>query len=80
MNTPTLGINRQQENALQEVVNVIDEAVRSGRIAPAVRTVFNQLITQTHTLATGVPAPGASARPLTAVAAMCDIQARTVIS
>lgn len=79
-NLPTPGLNQQQENALQEVVKVIDEAVASRRIAPTVRTVFNQLITQTRALAAGVPASGASAGALTAVSAMAEISARTVIS
>ncbi|MBD2769676.1 hypothetical protein IC235_17435 [Hymenobacter sp. BT664] len=73
-NTPTPGLNQQQENALQEVVKVIDEAVASGRIAPTVRTVFNQLMTQTRAINAGVPQPGS----ISAAAAMVEISARTV--
>lgn len=78
MLTPTPGLNQQQENALQEVAKVIDEAVTSGRIAPTVRTIFTQLITQTRALAAG-PASAmvtATNAPLTALGAMRDIQAR----
>ena len=75
-NLPTPGLNQQQENALQEVAKVIDEAVASRRISPTVRTVFNQLITQTRALWAGPAGTGASAS-LTAVGAMAEINART---